>query len=70
MLTDRQPSWKRLIRFVGQDGRIHFGEPQTSEDVVLVAGRGQSLEAVEIIGDPFGNWKYGKVLTVNKVSCD
>jgi hypothetical protein len=46
------PPWMRLIRFIGTDDQIHYGEPILSSDQADVA-KVDGLQAKIITGNPF-----------------
>ena len=62
-------SWTRLIRFVAEDGSLHYGEPQIdyAEDLqaLLIAG---NLFARELVGqEPFSALPTDTLLKVRKI---
>ena len=66
--TSFKMAWERLIRFVGEDDSVHYGEPTVSaSELDLLAQQGQ-LMANELSGsDPFSCEPTGKVLKVKKL---
>lgn len=46
------PPWDRLIRFIGADGQVHYGEPILASDQADVA-KVRGLKAKLINGSPF-----------------
>ena len=62
-------SWSRLIRFLGEDGTDHYGEPVISDakDLAPKAEKGE-LEAEELVGsNPFELKSSGKKLKVKEI---
>lgn len=62
-------AWNRLIRFVGDDNQVHYGEPiiSSASEVTTLLDEGK-LSAKELAGtSPFDCKETGKELKVQKL---